>query len=43
MSKAKNRATIEALAADSLIAREIAYWLKPFPAPEWRAPWVERM
>ena len=28
---------------DGLIAREIAYWSKPFPAPEWRAPWVERM
>jgi len=26
-----------------LIAKEIAYWSKPFPAPEWRAPWVERM
>lgn len=25
------------------IAKEIAYWAKPFPAPEWRAPWVERM
>jgi ketosteroid isomerase-like protein len=25
------------------IAKEIAYWSKPFPAPEWRAPWVERM
>ena len=25
------------------IAREIAYWSKPFPAPEWRAPWIERM
>jgi ketosteroid isomerase-like protein len=28
---------------DGLIAREIAYWAKPFPAPEWRAPWVERI
>jgi ketosteroid isomerase-like protein len=28
---------------DGLIAKEIAYWSKPFPAPEWRAPWVERM
>jgi ketosteroid isomerase-like protein len=28
---------------EGLIAREIAYWSKPFPAPEWRAPWVERM
>jgi ketosteroid isomerase-like protein len=26
-----------------LIAKEIAYWAKPFPAPDWRAPWVERM
>ena len=26
---------------DGLIARETAYWAKPFPAPEWRAPWVE--
>ena len=24
------------------IAREIGYWSKAFPAPEWRAPWVER-
>jgi ketosteroid isomerase-like protein len=28
---------------DGKIAREVAYWSKPFPAPEWRAPWVERM
>jgi hypothetical protein len=28
---------------DGRIARETAYWSKPFPAPEWRAPWVERM
>jgi ketosteroid isomerase-like protein len=28
---------------DGQIAREIAYWSKPFPAPEWRAPWIERM
>lgn len=28
---------------NGLIAREIAYWSKPFPALEWRAPWVERM
>ena len=28
---------------DGLIARETAYWSKPFPASEWRAPWVERM
>jgi ketosteroid isomerase-like protein len=28
---------------DGLIAKEIAYWSKPFPAPEWRAPYVERM
>lgn len=27
---------------NGLIAREIAYWAKPFPAPAWRAPWVER-
>ena len=25
------------------IAREVGYWSKPFPAPDWRAPWVERM
>lgn len=25
------------------IAPETAYWSRPFPAPEWRAPWVERM
>ena len=28
---------------DGRIAHETAYWTKPFPAPEWRAPWVERM
>lgn len=28
---------------DGVIAREVAYWAKPFPAPDWRAPWVERM
>ena len=28
---------------DGLIARETGYWAKPFPAPEWRAPWVERI
>jgi ketosteroid isomerase-like protein len=28
---------------DGRIAREIAYWSKPFPAPEWRKPWVDRM
>lgn len=28
---------------DGKIAQEIAYWSKPFPAPDWRAPWVERM
>jgi ketosteroid isomerase-like protein len=26
-----------------LIAKEVAYWSKPFPAPTWRAQWVERM
>ena len=26
-----------------LIARETGYWSKPFPAPDWRAPWIERM
>ena len=25
------------------IAKEAGYWSKPFPAPDWRAPWVERM
>ncbi|MGH7538270.1 MAG: hypothetical protein ACREMF_06525, partial [Gemmatimonadales bacterium] len=28
---------------DGLIAKETGYWSKPFPAPEWRAPWIERM
>ena len=28
---------------DGKIAKEVAYWSKPFPAPEWRAPWVEPM
>jgi ketosteroid isomerase-like protein len=25
------------------IAKETAYWSKPFPAPDWRAPWVEQI
>ena len=28
---------------DARIAKEVGYWSKPFPAPEWRAPFVERM
>lgn len=28
---------------EGLIAKETGYWTKPFPAPEWRAPWVEKM
>jgi ketosteroid isomerase-like protein len=28
---------------DSRIAKETGYWSKPFPAPEWRASWVERI
>ncbi len=28
---------------DGRIAKETAYWTQPFPAPEWRAQWVERM
>jgi len=28
---------------DGLIVSEYAYWSKPFPAPDWRRPWVERM
>ena len=28
---------------DGRIAKEIAYWSKPFPPPDWRAPWIERM
>ena len=28
---------------DGLIAEETAYWSKPFPAPDWRSPWVEPM
>ena len=27
---------------DGRIARETAYWTKPFPPAEWRAAWVER-
>ena len=27
---------------DGLIAKETGYWSKPFPAPDWRASWVER-
>jgi hypothetical protein len=26
-----------------LFARDTTYWSQPFPTPEWRAPWVERM
>lgn len=25
------------------IAKETAYWAQPFPAPEWRAPFIEKM
>ena len=25
---------------DGKIARHTSYWSKPFPAPDWRAPWV---
>lgn len=28
---------------DGLIAKEIAYWSKPFPVPAWRSQWVERI
>ena len=28
---------------DGKIAGETGYWSKPFPAPDWRTPWVERM
>jgi ketosteroid isomerase-like protein len=28
---------------EGLIARETGYWSKPFPAPEWRSAWAERM
>jgi hypothetical protein len=28
---------------DGKIYRETAYFAAPFEAPEWRAPWVERM
>lgn len=28
---------------DGLIAKETGYWSKPFPAPDWRAPWIERV
>jgi ketosteroid isomerase-like protein len=28
---------------DGKIAKETAYWAQPFPAPEWRSQWVERM
>ena len=26
---------------DGKIAKETAYWAEPFPAPDWRAIWVE--
>jgi ketosteroid isomerase-like protein len=28
---------------DGRIASEYGYWARPFPAPDWRAPWVERI
>lgn len=28
--------------ADGKIARETAYWSETFPAPDWRAQWVEK-
>ena len=28
---------------DGLIASEVTYWSQPFEAPDWRAPWVERI
>ena len=28
---------------DGKIAKETAYWAQPFPAPEWRGRWVERI
>ena len=28
---------------DGRIAKETAYWSQPFPAPEWRSAWVERL
>lgn len=49
MSETMSRATIDALVnaifsmRDGEIAREVACWSKPFPAPEWRASWLERM
>lgn len=36
------RELVEALVA-TLNAGETASWSKPFPAPEWRAQWVERI
>ena len=28
---------------DGKIEKETAYWAEPFPAPDWRAAWVEHM
>ncbi|HEY7762844.1 MAG TPA: nuclear transport factor 2 family protein [Actinomycetota bacterium] len=28
---------------DGKISKETAYWSESFPAPDWRAEWVERM
>jgi len=28
---------------DGKISRETAYWAQPFPAADWRKPWVEMM
>jgi hypothetical protein len=28
---------------NGFIKKEIAYWSKPFPAPNWRKPWVEKI
>jgi hypothetical protein len=28
---------------DGKIYREVDYWPEPYPAPDWRAQWVESM
>jgi hypothetical protein len=28
---------------DGMVVRETDYFSQPFPAPQWRAQWVERM
>jgi len=41
-STADYKAVLIFMLRDGKIAREIAYWSEPFPAPAWRSQWVEK-